>query len=258
MIKIQLAALCLLAAVNTVPAQATVVNFTYSGFFGTTDSLTPAGGTQIPFGPRTPFELVASFDDSSPNLVAALGITGFIAHSPISAQMTIAGTEYSVASFADDPIGGITIAIFDQTNPFVPGKYGVGFIVDPVLDGAGIIGRFGDATTNFTVDALVGTELTDFIGAGFRSGPALDPTTPPGGCYGPGNAAKCAVVPIALSDMTGTQYGLELGTRAENYTSTDLLHAAAIAPVPLPGTLALVLAGIAGASLGRRRRTRPW
>ena len=120
---------------------------------------------------------MASFDDSSPNLVAGLGYPGFIAHTPISARMTIDGTEYSVAAFPNDPTGGITIAIFDQTNPFVTGKYGVGFIVDPVLDGAGIIGRFGDATTNFTVDALVQTELTDFIGAGFRSGPVRVPAS---------------------------------------------------------------------------------
>ena len=155
MMKPQLAALALVAAATALPAQADIVNFTYSGFFGSQDSLTPAGGAQAFFAPATPFELEASFDDSSPNLVAGLSIQGFIAHTPISARMTIGGIEYSVAAFPDDPTGGITIAIFDQTNPFVPGKYGVGFIVDPVLDGAGIIGRFGDATTNFTVDALV-------------------------------------------------------------------------------------------------------
>ena len=172
--------------------------------------MTPAGGAEGFFAPATPFQLVASFDDSSPNLVAGLGYPGFIAHTPISARMTIDGTEYSVAAFPDDPTGGITIAIFDQTNPFVTGKYGVGFIVDPVLDGAGIIGRFGDATTNFTVDALVETELTGFIGAGFRSGPGA----PPGACYA--NPALCAVVPISLSDINGAQYELRLGTRAEN------------------------------------------
>jgi hypothetical protein len=248
MIKPQFAALALLAGVAATPAHAMVVNFTYSGFFGSRDSLTPAGVAEAFFAPATPFELEASFDDSSPNLVAGLGIQGFIAHTPISARMTIGGIEYSVAAFPDDQTGGITIAIFDQTNPFVPGKYGVGFIVDPELDGAGIIGRFGDATTNFTVDALVQTELTDFIGAGFRSGPGA----PPGKCYA--DPSLCAIVPITLSDMNGAQYGLRLGTRAENYVSTGLLHTAAIAPVPAPGSLALVLAGIAGVSLRRRRR----
>jgi hypothetical protein len=121
-----------------------------------------------------------------------------------------------------------------------------------VLDGAGIIGRFADATTNFTVDALVATELTGFIGAGFRSGPGVPPGTPPGACYA--NPALCAVVPISLSGMNGAQYELRLGTRAENVVDTDLVHAATIAPVSAPGSLALVLAGIAGVSLVRRRR----
>jgi hypothetical protein len=120
--KPQLAALALIAAVATAPAHAMVVNFTYSGFLGVGDSFTPAGGAEGFFASATPFQLVASFDDSSPNLVAGLGYPGFIAHTPISARMTIDGTEYSVAAFPNDPTGGITIAIFDQTNPFVTGK----------------------------------------------------------------------------------------------------------------------------------------
>ena len=83
----------------------------------------------------------------------------------------------------------------------MPGKYGVGFIVDPVLDGAGIIGRFADATANFTVDALIKTELTGFIGAGFRSGPGA----PPGACYANiPNSARSSILPSPTRTETNS------------------------------------------------------
>ncbi len=243
------AAIGLIAALAAAPAQAVGINFSYSGFFGAGDSLTPEGGTASPFAPATPFQLEATFDDAAPNLAAGIA-PGFLAQTPLRARMTIDGQTYRVAAFPDDPVGGITIAIFDQTNPFVPGRYGLGFIVDPVTDGAGVIGRFAGATTEFTIGDLQSATMTGFIGAGFRSGPGA----PPGACYA--NPALCSTVPISLTDATGAMFGLTLATRPENVEATGLVHSASIAPVPLPGGLALMLGGMALAGLlraGRRR-----
>ena len=225
-------------------AQAVPVNFTYSGYFSSADSLTAKDGTVTALADATPFRLKAVFDDESENLVASVPLPGFVAYDPIRASIRIGGQKYRVATSGESLDSGISIAIFDQSNVSAPGKYGIGFIVDPVADGAGIIGRFGGASRNFTVDNLQTATMTGYIGAGFRSG--VGPAGP--GCFQ--NPLACAISPISLFDGDGDLFGLTIASRAETLGgNTDLIHSASIAPVPLPGGLALIL-GAFGAAAG--------
>lgn len=234
--QVSLATIAIAALSFAQAANAVSVNFTYSGYFSSRDSLTADGGSAVALADATPFRLDAVFDDESENLVASVPLPGFVAYDPISASMTIGAETYSVATSGESLDSGISIAIFDRSNRSAPGRYGIGFIVDPVADGAGVIGRYAGATADFTVDNLRTSTMTGYIGAGFRSG--VGPAGP--GCFQ--NPAACAISPISLFDADGALFGLTIGSRAETLgANSDLVHSASIAPVPLPGGMALII-----------------
>ena len=245
-------ALAVAGAALAAPGHAALFELTYSGVFGEADALNPASGPTETFAGPTPFTLVARFDDTDRNYAdptlfpfpTPLGFTdGWVAYSPRSASIDIGGTAFQVAPFADDPLGGIIISIWDKSNFFTPGRYGIGFFVDAVADGAGVVGDFLGADPEFSVTSLVATTFTGYQGAGFLQGPCLG---------GPG--IDCVVAPITLFATDGTEYDLTPAFRTEEFADGAPLNTASIAAVPLPGGLALLAAGLVPLGLLRRRR----
>lgn len=235
------------AALVSLPAGAAPFELIYTGAFGSGDALGLASApSPTPFAATTPFTLRASFDSSSPNLVAGLPFPGFAAYAPSSVTLTFGGTTYRVVGAAENPAAGVSVALFDPGNVFIPGRYAVGVIVDPVRDGAGIVGDWSSASPGYSVSSLVPTVWQDYNGAGFSSG------------VGCATGGVCTVAPLVLSDAAGLVYGLTLGTREEEFSQGAPLHTARLAAVPLPGTLGLTAAAAAMLALVRRpdRRAR--
>src|SRR4029079_10052810 len=52
------------------------------------------------------------------------------------------GQQYRVTTALEDPVSGISVAIFDSNSVFVPGHYGVGFIQDVPAAAGGLRRRF--------------------------------------------------------------------------------------------------------------------
>lgn len=128
-----------------------------------------------PLADGTPFTETASFDTSTPNLLSY--IPGSAAYVPSQAAIAINGTTYQITPFSAANPYGVAVAIFDQTSPFpVSPEYGVGLIGNPILDGAGILADFTNASPNFTVNQLVNATFagSDYVGSGEVSGVCTD------------------------------------------------------------------------------------
>ena len=227
-------------------AVAAPFRLTYSGVFGTTDSISPAGGPTTAFDSATPFTFTATFDTSSTNYVNLLPPflqAGWVSYSPTSATLSVGGQTYSVDDFASNPASGVAVAIFDQSTIFEPGFYGVGFIQDPVADGSGIVGDFAGASPNFTASSLVSTTFTGYRGAGFSAGIH----SPPGS--GPLVEAR----PITLRQGSDV-FLLRLSDRTEEFGDGAPLHSVSLTAVPEPGTLGLASVALLGLLASRLRR----
>lgn len=232
----------------TAGAQAAPFELTYTGTFNSQEALNLSSAPNPTYfsGP-TPFTIHARFDDASPNLAPTFGgpFTGFRAYAPSSATIDIAGTRYSIETILANPSAGVTVAIFDQ-NSFVPGRYGVGLIADPVNDGAGIVGDFTSASPAFTVAALSPVVFTDYYGVGHGSGVCVSGTPP---------ACPHVVTPWVLRDSGNAAWSLSLGNFEEDYPvahtpgatvgplNTAQIVAASV-EVPEPPTYAVVLIGL--------------
>ncbi|MCK7500926.1 MAG: hypothetical protein MZW92_70240 [Comamonadaceae bacterium] len=144
----------------------------YSGSFNQTEGLYATGTPQATFAGVTPFTIRAAFDDASPNQAPPF-FNGFRAYVPTTATIEILGETYSIETAAQNAARGVTVAIFDRSQVFFPGYYGVGLIADVVADGAGIVGDFTGASPDFTVDALTPTTFTGYRGVGHGSGPCV-------------------------------------------------------------------------------------
>lgn len=206
-------------------------------------------GITTPIAAASAFTLDAFFDVRSPNLVAPVGVPGFVAYTPSAMRLTIGGRTYAVQGFDATHPTGFSVAIFDQTTPFgVPGRYGVGVIQNPLIDGAGIIADYVGASPAFTIGAggLVPTTFTGYSGVGVSSGACAVGT--------PGNCQQQAVTPVPMT-VDGQAASLVLGNYSDDAPATPTFTATLVA-VPEPGTTALLAAGLAGfgAVTGRRAR----
>ena len=116
-----------LIATNT-PTFANTFKFTYTGSFSSANALNPAGDPTTFLSGPTPFTAEALFDDTSPNLAAPIGVSGFVAYSPLWATLTLGGHTYDVTTYDQNPVEGVTVAIFDNTTPFGPTHFAAGFL----------------------------------------------------------------------------------------------------------------------------------
>lgn len=228
-------------AATAIGAQAAALELIYTGSFRSDEALNLATDSSPTFfNDWTSFTLRARFDDSTPNLAPTFGgpFNGFRAYAPSAVTIDISGTLFSMAS-ADNP--KLTVSIFDQ-NSFVPGRYGVGIIVDAVADGAGIVGDFSSASPNFTAAALTPTLFTDFYGVGHGSGVCLSGSPP---------SCPHAVTPLVLRDAGNVAWNLTLSNFEVDYPVAHLpgaeigpLNTAQIVAVPEPSAYWLMLAGL--------------
>lgn len=237
-------------------ATAAPLQLTYNGVFNSQDALNLAShSTPTFFSSPTPFTIQARFDTSSPNLAPTFGgpFDGFRAYQPSTATLTIGSSTYS---FDTSLATGITVAIFDS-NSFTPGRYGIGILVDPVNDGAGIIGDFAGASPDFSASLIVPTVFTGYYGVGYGSGVCIMGTG--------GDCALNAVSPIGLRNSSNQLYSLTLGNYDEDYpevhdpdvpAAVGPLNSATLSAVPEPATWGLAGAGfLALAGFARRRRS---
>jgi hypothetical protein len=152
-------------------AQAVPYRLDYTGTFNTTESLNLASASgRTFFSGTTPFTITAFYDDSSPNVLPpAFPFLGFHAYVPTLATIQIGGTTYTIETAATNATAGVTVSIFDRSQIFNPGRYGIGLIANVLSDGAGIVGDFSGASPEFTVGALTPTTFTDYFGVGHGS-----------------------------------------------------------------------------------------
>jgi hypothetical protein len=207
---------------------------TFTGGLTAADALNPAAGPITNVTDGLPFTFKAIFDDTSPNLAPSFFYPHFVAYSPISASLEIAGQTYRVTTAAEDPTNGVAVAIFDDQTFFVPDRFAVGFIQDVPADGAGIVGDWSSASPAYTADNLVPTTLMEFNGTGFRPGP---PQTP-GDIFGP-----TLVRPIPLW-IGSDPYHLTLHLGQHEYSDGASLNTAVITAIPEPATFGFAAAAV--------------
>jgi len=240
-------------------AQAVPYRLDYTGTFNTTESLNLASASgRTFFSGTTPFTITAFYDDSSPNVLPpAFPFLGFHAYVPTLATIQIGGTTYTIETAATNATAGVTVSIFDRSQIFNTGRYGIGLIANVLSDGAGIVGDFSGASPEFTVNALTPTTFTDYFGVGHGSGPCIS-----------GNPPACPHLdtPWVLRDSANAAWNLTLGNYEEDYpalhpgsaaTTVGALNTAVITAVPEPATVGLMLAGLAGVgAMVRARRSK--
>ncbi len=233
-----------LSVAYSTPAGATTFKLTYEGVFNDQDFLDPAGQPANNRLTNTPFTATAIFSDTSQNLAPSI-FPGFVAYSPIMATIAFGGQTYKVASYDEDSSKGITVAVFDKNNPFLPDHYAIGYLQNPVQDGAGFIGDFLGASPEFTVDTLKSTEFTGYYGVGYASGICI--------LGNPANCQQNEITPLRLFDSNNTEWALTLGNYDEDYpvihdpNSTNILgplNSAQLQVIPEPGALYLVGTGL--------------
>jgi hypothetical protein len=219
--------------------------FELNGNLSSSDLFGQAG--QTPTTPRaTNFTFRAVFDDERTTYQAGppgAPLPGYVAYGFQSATFTIGELTYDVAAFGDDPVGGVTVALFDPTNVFNPGFYGIGFFGNPLSVGPGIIARFENGPAGFTANDPTAGEFSGFLGYGALSGPTIDPG-PGNVCFG--DPSLCAVTPISLT-RDGQQFELTLASAA--YDAENLngaFSAKLVGAVPEPATWAMMLLGFFG------------
>ena len=215
-----------LIATNT-PTFANTFKFTYTGSFSSANALNPAGDPTTFLSGPTPFTAEALFDDTSPNLAAPIGVSGFVAYSPLWATLTLGGHTYDVTTYDQNPVEGVTVAIFDNTTPFGPTHFATGFLQNPLADGAGFIGDWVSATPAFSAAHLTSTVFTDYEGTGYGAGPNFG----------------SIVVPIPLSDSKGNPYLLTIGNYEERLANGAPLNTAELQAVPEPSSAMWLLTG---------------
>jgi hypothetical protein len=242
-----------LLATTAIGAQAAPFVLRYSGTFNTGEALNLASdATPTYFSGTTAFTIHSFFDDASPNLLPpGFPFVGFVAYAPTLTRIAIGGVSYTVESATANPLAGVAVAIFDKSNIFNPGRYGVGLVADVVNDGAGIVGDFLSASPDFAAAALTPTTFTDYYGVGHGSGVCSSGFPP---------ACPHEVTPWVLHDGNGTAWNLTLGNYAEDYpvahsagATVGALNRASIATVPEPPTAALLMLGIAALGWAVRR-----
>lgn len=225
-------------------ADAGTFKLVYNGSFSSADALNLQGSPTEYFPHSTPFTATAVFDDASPNLAAPIKVPGFVAYSPLSATLTVGGRTYNVATSAQDPVRGVTVAVFDNTTPFGLKHYGIGLLQNPIADGAGFIGDWLGASPPFSAAHLLTTVFTNYEGVGYGSGPKLG-TVP-------------TVVPIPLSDATSNPYLLTLGNYDQHLALGAPLNTVQLEAVPEPNSSIAMLVGlglIGISQMFRRRNT---
>jgi len=226
-------------------AQAAPFELIYTGYFNSDEALNLASAsTPSYFRQDTAFKLNAGFDDSSPNLApssppAPPPFAGYRAYAPTWMTIEIGGATFSVSN-ADNP--ALTVSIFGK-NSFEPGFYGIGIIVDAPADGAGIIGDFASATTEFSVDALVPTVYTGYRGVGHSSGTCIS-----------GQPPNCPhnIQPLVLRDAADAEWNLTLANYALD-PPDQAINTAQIIAVPEPASYALAVCGLGLLAWARRR-----
>ena len=198
----------------------------FNGAFNSQDSLAPASSPGSgAFTKPTPFTINAFFNTNSPDLAPTSPpgpppFAGFRAYEPTQATITVSGTTYSFETISQNPTAGLTVAIFDQ-NSFTPGRYAVGILQQPPLDGAGIIADFSGASPDFTAAAIGPTVFTGYNGVGYGSGVCLQ-----------GSGANCQLNAVTPFVLDNGQFTLTLGNYEENYPGGQDVGAGGI-PGPL-------------------------
>ena len=238
--------LCVAAAALAPAASAQTFEFVYTGTFSSADALNLDGAATTDFAGTTAFTATAFFNENSTNLAGPIGVPGFVAYSPLSATLSVAGKTYSFTTADQNPAQGVTVAIFDQNTPFGPGHYAAGFLQNPLADGAGFIGDWATASPNFSAGQLKSTTFTGYTGVGYGSGP-----TPAGGTVP-------TVVPILLTDNFGHTYDLTLGNYDEQ-AATSVENTATLNAVPEASStvsFGLLLALFGSLALAARRKVR--
>lgn len=252
-----LLAVPLLLAASATAAAAQSYRLLLQGTLDARSGIEGAGGARTPFGAATPFTFEAYFDTRTPNLVATLPfppfvVPGFVAYAPSVARFTVDGRTYLMESFDATlrPLG-IGVSIFDATTPFgPPNRYGVGFIQNPLLDGAGMIADYLGASPPFVIGTggLTTTTFTGYQGVGVTSGVCVAGV--------PGNCQQYADTPIPLT-WNGQGYALYLGSYEQHAAGGGPTFSASLQVVPEPGSLALLATGALGmAGVTWRRRAR--
>lgn len=234
-------------AFASIGAQATVFDLHYTGWFGTVEALNlQSDSAPTYFDEATPFSMMARFDDASPNMAppsppAPPPFAGFRAYAPTSMSFDVGGMHFTVND-VDNPL--LSVSIFDQ-NSFMPGRYAIGFIVDPATDGAGIVGDFQSASPDFVVSDLKPTTFGDFAGAGHSSGACISGMPP---------NCEHHVTPVVLRDAGNVAWNLTLAFYSQDYPQEGL-NTAVLSAVPEPSTYALMLAGLGAlGGVARQRR----
>jgi PEP-CTERM motif len=242
--------------------QATSLELIYNGFFNSQNALNPASQANPTFFTgATAFTIRAWFDTDSPNLAppsppAPPPFAGFRAYSPSLATIEVGGQTYTIENFTTNPTAGLTVAIFDN-NSFTPGRYGIGILQQPPLDGAGIVADFSGASPAFTANAVTATTFTGYNGVGFGSGVCLQGTG--------GNCQLNAITPFVLHNGANQTWNLTLGNYEEVYPGgadagnpgiPGPLNQVELVAVPEPGTLGALggLFAIALSLFWRRRK----